>query len=368
MGDRTFDPCMMATAIGSMPHRDAAEAVDLVLGIFPEAPFWPQLPALGFREGMMVQYVEGLPGARVDVARGRATLDIDEAVAGMEALEADFAAGRAAGREPSPAFAAGYHELLRRLGEGGREPVVVKGHVTGPVTLALGLETSFEERAAIYEPDLARLVARHVGLEARAQEERFAEVAPAAETLVFFDEPSMGSIGSAVLNLDVDLAVELLATATSACRGLPGIHCCGETDLGLLREAGVRVINFDAYDYLDSVVAAGPAVRTFVERGGSLAIGVVPSSLPRPDAVADETLEGLWARLLDVIDTLVSTGLDRDLLVRRTWVTPSCGTSGMRPELAERSLRLAAELARRGRDHFGLPEPGPPAPSRDRYP
>lgn len=365
MGDGTFEPCMMATAIGSMPHDDAAAAVDLVLEIFPEAPFWPQLPALGFREGMMVQYVEGLPGARLDETRRRAVLDIDEAVSGMEAIEAAFAASRTAGLGPSPAFAAGYHEFLRRLGEGGRTPCVVKGHVTGPVTLALGLETSFEERAAIYEPDLARLVARLVGLKARAQEERFAEVAPEAETLVFFDEPSLGSIGSAVLNLDADLAVELLATATSACRGMPGIHCCGETDLGLLLEAGLRVINFDAYDYLDSVVAAGPAVRTFVERGGSLAIGVVPSSLPRPDAVADETLDRLWARLVEVLDTLAATGLDRDLLLSRSWITPSCGTSGMRPDLAERSLRLTAELARRGRERFGLSGPCVPAPTSD---
>ena len=96
-------------------------------------------------------------------------------------------------------------------------------------------------------------------------------------------------------------------------------------------------------------MAAGPSVRAFVERGGLLAIGVVPSSLPRPDAVASETVESLLARLLDVLDTLARLGIDRELLARRSFVTPSCGTSGMRPELAERSLELTARVAARAR-------------------
>ncbi len=346
---------MMATAIGSVPHDDAPGAVSRILELFPEAPFWPQLPALGFREGMMVQYVEGLPGARLDEARGKATLDIEEAVGSLEEVEAAHGSGSTDGLSLSASFAAGYHELLARLEAGvSPAPRVVKGHVTGPVTLALGLETSYEERAAIYEPDLARLVARVAGLKARVQEEAFARVAPDAETLVFFDEPSMGSIGSAVLNLDADLAVELLSLSARPCRGLSGIHCCGETDLGLIRDTGIDVINFDAYDYLDSVVAAGPQVRAFIEGGGLLAIGVVPSSLPRPDAVESETIESLWQRLVEVVDTLASTGVDRELVARRAFVTPSCGTSGMRRDLADRSLSLTAELSRRARAHYRL--------------
>jgi hypothetical protein len=83
-----------------------------------------------------------------------------------------------------------------------------------------------------------------------------------------------------------------------------------------------------------------------------LAIGLVPSSLPHPEAVADETVDSLWTRLLEVVDTLASTGLDRELLARRAFLTPSCGTGGMRPELARRSLELTSELAARARAHF----------------
>lgn len=51
----------LATGIGSLPHTDAEEAVDLVLKYCPQVPFWPQLPRRDAREGMIAQFSEGLP-------------------------------------------------------------------------------------------------------------------------------------------------------------------------------------------------------------------------------------------------------------------------------------------------------------------
>ena len=36
-----FRPKCMASAVGSMPHEDAAKAVDLVMATIPKAPIWP---------------------------------------------------------------------------------------------------------------------------------------------------------------------------------------------------------------------------------------------------------------------------------------------------------------------------------------
>ena len=151
-----FEPCFLPTAIGSLPYQDPVAAVSLILELMPEGPFWPQLPAADWREGMMAQYVEGLPGAKLLPERHQVILNIEEAVFGIEEVERAYREGDTTGFGISPEFARGFHELCRRL-EGRSSPRLVKGHVTGPVTLALGLETNFEERAAIYEPDLARL-------------------------------------------------------------------------------------------------------------------------------------------------------------------------------------------------------------------
>jgi hypothetical protein len=301
---------------------------------------------------MMAQCVEGLPGARLDEQRQRVSLDIEEALCGMDEIENAYETKNTEGLAISETMARSFEPFCRGIAALERSPRLLKGHATGPVTLALGLPTNYEERAAIYEPDLAHMVARVAGLKARWQEDRFKTVAPQSETLILFDEPTLGSLGSAVLNLDADLAVEMLDTAARACSGLPGVHLCGETDLGIIAATSIKVLNFDAYTYLDSLVASGPQVRTFVEGGGLLAIGLVPSSLPHPEAVAKESLESLLARLDQVMDILTRTGLDRELIVRRSFLTPSCGTGGMTPELAQRTLTLTNEIADQARERY----------------
>ena len=54
----------MATAIGSLPHRDAAAASALVLRCLPELPAAPQLPNRTVREGVLA-VVRGQPGPDV---------------------------------------------------------------------------------------------------------------------------------------------------------------------------------------------------------------------------------------------------------------------------------------------------------------
>src|ERR1035437_8153641 len=68
-------PGFLATAIGSLPHDDPAQAVDVVLANIPEAPNWPQIPRLGLNEHMEVQYSEGMPCVTFERAKGRIYFD-----------------------------------------------------------------------------------------------------------------------------------------------------------------------------------------------------------------------------------------------------------------------------------------------------
>jgi hypothetical protein len=56
-----FEPCCLATTIGSLPHTDAVRATRLMFESTPEIPSWVQFPKLNFHENMMMQFTEGLP-------------------------------------------------------------------------------------------------------------------------------------------------------------------------------------------------------------------------------------------------------------------------------------------------------------------
>lgn len=55
----------LTTGIGSLPHKDAKSALDLIFEYCPQIPFWPQLPKRDIREGMLAQFSENLPCLQV---------------------------------------------------------------------------------------------------------------------------------------------------------------------------------------------------------------------------------------------------------------------------------------------------------------
>jgi len=71
----TFEPCCLATTIGSLPHTDVALGTRLVLESTPEIPSWVQFPRRVFYENMMIQFTEGMPGL-VEDTDGERVLDL----------------------------------------------------------------------------------------------------------------------------------------------------------------------------------------------------------------------------------------------------------------------------------------------------
>ena len=52
--------------MGSLPNKDAKEAIGLIFDTFKEIPFWPQLANVDRHEDMTVQYIQGIPGIIYD--------------------------------------------------------------------------------------------------------------------------------------------------------------------------------------------------------------------------------------------------------------------------------------------------------------
>jgi len=94
-------------------------------------------------------------------------------------------------------------------------------------------------------------------------------------------------------------------------------------------------------------------LHAFLERGGSLGWGIVPTL--DKEAATTETVASLLARFDEGVERLVSKGLDRELLLRRALITPSCGAGGMLSEpLAERVLDLLRQLSTTLRKRHGF--------------
>ena len=301
----------------------------------------------------MSQFATGFPGLRRDEARGKLWADTSAGGFGRE-LERFYEAYLGGDLEPfalEAEEAPGFYLFAERVaaGEIGGDAVALKGHVTGPFTMALSLLDQ-EGRAVLHSPQLADAIVKLVTLKARWQVERLRAAAPGLPVIVFLDEPYLTTYGSAQSTLSAEDVVSTISEVAQALTvdGVEvGVHCCGRTDWSLLLATPLSILNFDAYEYAGTVALYPREVEAFLQRGGYLAWGVVPSSLPTPEAVEKETLDSLAERLEDGIRGLVRAGTSEALVRNQLLVTPSCGTAGMRPELAAKSLSLATALAER---------------------
>jgi hypothetical protein len=338
-----FDPRYLATAIGSFPHSDPAAACDLILKSIPDMPTWPQLPAIDFREGMEIQYTEGLPCVVIDEATGRMRFetggDTSTELAGFyeRYLAEDFASFCI-----SPAFSRGIYEMEKRLKDSGASPGHFKTHITGPLTMGLG-RTDENKRAIYYNEMFRDVIVKGMEMKARWLLRRFSFLG--CPQICFIDEPILSAFGSSTyVSVERSDVVKCLSEVVGAVHkedALAGTHCCGNTEWTILIDAGVDVISFDAFQYGETIGYYPDQVKGFLENGGILAWGIVPSS----GTAGEESVESLSVKLAGLMDGLAVKGIDRDLLADRCLLTPSCGTGSISESQSEDTLVLLANLS-----------------------
>ena len=375
----SFSPRALATGIGSLPHPQVADALALILATFPEIPFWPQLSRRDFRENMYAQFSEDLVGVQIDLPHEwmGAVID-DETLAGIEAFYARYLENDPKLFAVSRDYAEGLYALhaQRAALPNARW---IKGQVTGPISFGLKVVDQ-KLRPLLYDDSLRDVLVKHLARKAQWQENFLSQPGegpalggveepalsvveePALSvvegshssqglpTLIFVDEPSLALIGSSVVALNRDEVVRDLEEVFSALRGLKGTHCCGNTDWSLLLETSVDVISFDAYNYAENMALFADHVKRFMNRGGALAWGIVPTV---EEQIANETVDTLLLRLDAAIGLLVKKGVDRDLLYERALITPACGLGTISPGAAERAFALTRGLSDRVRQREG---------------
>ena len=313
----------------------------------PEIPSWVQFPRRTFHENMMVQFTEGMPGLVED---GDRIYFNTEAPDFTEQLTEFFTRYLAVTEHGDPTaldhfaisarYAAGFSAFIERLQEQIVTPVALKGQVAGPFTLGINIVDQ-NGRCAYYDNQLREMIVKVVAMKAMWQITKFSRFGKQA--IIFIDEPSLINFGTpmflTVSRDDIINDLKEVADAIHTQGGLAGVHCEANTDWSLLMEADLDILVFDAYDHMQAITLYPTQLRSFLERGGSLGWGIVPT-LDR-EAAATETFNSLMARFDDGVDQLVHKGFDRELLLRRALITPSCGAGGVLTEsLAERVLYL----------------------------
>jgi methionine synthase II (cobalamin-independent) len=337
------------SAVGSFPHPDGKEiSRQLFEGL--DIPVWPQLPRRNFRESMYVQYGAALPCIVEDEARSKIFFDVSgDRLVELEEFYARYEADDLAYFGLKPEYAQGFFDFLEMLPEYKGE--WVKGQVTGPVSFGLTV-TDQDLRASLYNEILADVIVKNIVMNARWQVRQLKQFGH--EVLIFIDEPYMSAFGSSFISLEQEQVVTLLNEVIRAIHaegGFAGVHCCGNTDWVLLLETEIDMINFDAFNYFENFALFAPQVKTFIERHGMIAWGIVPNDDHARELEPGE-LVSRFKQGVALLSEKAGGGLSIEQIEAHSILTPACGLGSVSLELAGRALSLLQDTGERlAEDH-----------------
>ncbi len=316
-------PGGIATGIGGLPHRDAGDAAAFVLANL-ELPAIPTLPRRSPAEGAIAQAMVGMQGITIG-QYGSISVDAAQ-VDPLAPLVTDF---------QHDAFV-GFRTFLEAAhGRTGW----VKWQFVGPVTFGMALM-----RAGVPMSEAFESAVRCVRDRIEHLIDYVDEALPGCRQLVFIEEADLAELMTPGFPIAPDTAIDLVSGALAAIEtsAVSGLHVCGLGDIPSQLAAGPAVLSLPVRQ--EVAESAGYLVR-FMERGGYIAWGVVPTSGP-----ITTSAERPWRQLCQLWCELVQRGADPALLRQQSLITPECGLSSHTPAVAERVHRIAAEVSRRVRD------------------
>ncbi len=333
------------TGVGSLPHTDPEAAARLILTTFRDVPCWPQLPRRSFLETMYIQFAEGLPGAAIEGEK--LFVEVGETIlAKAEDFYERFLSEDTSSFALSPQRASGLHALLAS----GKGPYpAAKGQVTGPVSFGLMI-TDRGKKPIFYDLMARDVLVKHLLRVAQWQVAQLSRLSP--NVILVLDEPYLASVGSSIISIGRDDVVGCLNEIFDGLPGtLCGVHCCANTDWGLVLSSRTELLSFDAYEYVDALLLYPEEVKAFLARGGKLAFGIVPTSA---EAIRSETPETLADRMEGIFRKFESRNMDREAVIRASLLTPACGLGTLSVEDAELAVLLAGELSDLLKKRYGV--------------
>jgi hypothetical protein len=335
----------LTTHVGSVPHPEPGN-LPARLAATLEIPAWSQHPRRSFKESMYAQYSPTLPGVVVDEVKEKIIVDTrNDLTPALEEFYTPYLADEVDAYALRPEYAAGFFGMLKELANQKATDGWVKGQVTGPISFGLTV-TDQDLRATLYDETLADVIVKNMAMVARWQVRQLKTVRP--NVIIFLDEPYMASFGSAFISLSREQVVSYLDECFDAIHSegaLAGVHCCANTDWGVLLATKVDILNLDAYGFIENLALYPTEVREYLDRGGNLCWGLIPNN----EQIRSETAQGLADRLRTGIKLVCERAAARGVTIRpdefasRSLVAPACGLGSTTVEIADRVFEVLAE-------------------------
>jgi hypothetical protein len=301
---------LLTTAMAVMPHRDVNRALAAALSL--DVPFWPQLPLLNYYEDMYVQASEHFPGIVLDVEKRTLRFSTNKFISELEGLLAHFEDLEYF--DISETYSVVYHRFLHM---DLRDRPAIRGQMEGPISFGFNIPDE-EDRPILFNDSVRPIMLDFMARRVNVQLKRLKQLNPNA--FMFVDEPGLQFLFSAMSGYGNIAAREDMEYFFSIIERPRGVHLCGNPDWDFLLGLDLDVLSLDVYTNGEVFSGYSRSIRKFLDRGGALVWGIVPTGV---EAFQKEGLTSLIERLENLWNILDQNGIDRDFLLSRSLLSPA---------------------------------------------
>ena len=326
------------TGIGSLPHHnvDAALEYSFRLGI----PFLPQIPLRNPWEYMIAQALDGLPGLQAETD-GTVKLNSEiwksHASEFGEKLDLAFRSTRPdafEAFEPTASTSSSWLPFLWELRE--RKIKRAKIQIAGPMTcqwvLKLKDDSPLESHTELAGQIYKLVLAKSLAMTRKLRQEGISPI-------LYLDEPALyGFTRSNPKHLLGIQELKILIQTLKKENVQVGLHCCSNTDWSSVLDLGLNILSFDTALSLDHLLDDKHRgnVEKFMQAGGKLSLGVVPTSRSSAYGLHALDVKDLFSELLDALAMHWESRPDLvQKLLTEAIFTPACGLALHSPQDAE---------------------------------
>jgi hypothetical protein len=334
---------LLTTAMAVMPQTDITEALDLALSL--DVPFWPQLPNFSYYEDMYVQAAEHFPGIVLDMEKRTLRFSMPKFIDEFEETMSRF--DEPAYFDISEKYSLVYHDFLAR--DLADRPAI-RGQLEGPISFGFNVLDQ-DDRPILFDDTIRPFMMEFMAKRINVQLSRLKERNPNA--FMFIDEPGLQFIFSAMSGYGEMKAKTDLDHFFSMVDGPRGIHLCGNPDWDFLLNLDMDILSMDIYTNAEIFSSCGESIKKFLDRGGVLVWGIVPTGY---EMFAKESLGFLMMKLEGIWHHLAKKGLDVEQIVDRSMLSPAtcCLVNPDRGQTVENAFSMVNHLSEMLREKFRL--------------
>ena len=334
---------LLTTAMAVMPHRDVERALNLALSL--DIPFWPQLPNLSYYEDMYVQASEHFPGMVLDVGKRTLRFSLDKFVDEFEETMRHF--NEAEYFDISETYSVVYRRFLQ-MDLSGRP--AIRGQLEGPISFGMNVLDQ-NGRSLLFDDSVRPFMLEVMAKRVNVQLHRLQQLN--VNAFMYIDEPGLQFLFSALSGYGDQAAKKDLEAFFSMIERPRGIHLCGNPDWDFLLSLDLDILSLDVYTNGEIFASYAPAVKRFLDRGGTLSFGIVPTNF---EPFAKENGESLERRLTGLWNLLQKKGIDLEFLLSRSLLSPAtcCLVNPDGEKTVEEAFRVVKELSVRLREIYRL--------------